>query len=29
MVKQLYNEISKQFVSKDFFDENINLFYDS
>ena len=29
MVKQLYNEISKQFVSKDLFDENINLFYDS
>jgi len=29
MVKQLYNEISKQFASKDFFDENINLFYDS
>ena len=29
MVKQLYNEISKQSVSKDFFDENINLFYDS
>jgi len=27
MVKQLYNEISKQFVPKD--DENINLFYDS
>lgn len=29
LVKQLYNEISKQFVPKDFPGENINLFYDS
>ncbi len=29
LVKQLYNEISKQFVPKDLVDENINLFYDS
>ena len=29
LVKQLYNEISKQFVPIHFFDENINLFYDS
>lgn len=29
IVKQLYNEISKQVVSKDFFNENINLFYDT
>jgi len=29
IVKQLYNEISKQFVPKDLSDENINLFYDS
>jgi len=29
MVKQLYNEISKQSVSKNISDENINLFYDS
>ncbi len=29
MVKQFYNEISKQSGSKNFSDENINLFYDS
>lgn len=29
LVKQLYNEISKQFARKDPLDENINLFYDS